>query len=41
MSHPIDFDGINAVALRSARQLLQELFPTPIKMRCCSTPPGL
>jgi hypothetical protein len=27
MRHPIDFDGINAVALRSARQLLQELLP--------------
>src|SRR5262249_29547242 len=27
MRHPIDFDGINAVALRSARQLLQERLP--------------
>lgn len=27
MRHPIDFDGINAVALRSAPQLLQELLP--------------
>ena len=27
MRHPIDFDGIKAVALRSARQLLQELLP--------------
>ena len=27
MRHPIDFDGINAVALRSARQLVQELLP--------------
>ena len=27
MRHPIDFDGINAVALRSAHQLLQELLP--------------
>jgi len=25
--HPIDFDGIKAVALRSARQLLQQLLP--------------
>ena len=27
MRHPIDFDGIKAVALRSARQLLQQLLP--------------
>src|SRR5262249_2058145 len=27
MRHPIDFDGIKAAALRSARQLLQELLP--------------
>jgi hypothetical protein len=27
MRHPIDFDGIKATALRSARQLLQELLP--------------
>src|SRR5215831_7176578 len=27
MTHPIDFDGINAAALRSARQLLQERLP--------------
>ena len=27
MRHPIDFDGIKAVALRSARQLLHELLP--------------
>ena len=27
MRHPIDFDGIKAAALRSARQLLQVLLP--------------
>ena len=27
MRHPVDFDGINAVALRSAHQLLQGLLP--------------
>src|SRR5262249_19008393 len=27
MRHPIDFDGIKAAALRSARQLLQQLLP--------------